>query len=137
MPVIPDPHPGGAPDGLDRRAWIGVWRGSQPDLVGYSLIENVLMPDGTFTSQSRNDAAGTYLTLWGQWDVLTFTDRPTLRFTVEGHEPNEWCGPLGCQAVMVPTGISNYFEFVDADSVLIWDPTCQEAACRVVYERVT
>ena len=140
-PIVPPtaatdpPGQGGAPDGLDRQAWVGVWRGEQPDLVGRSQIETVLMANGTFTSQSTNEQAGTYLTVWGEWDILTFTDRPTLRFTIEGHQPDEWCGPLGCQTVMVPTGISNHFEFVDRDTVVLWDPLCEGADCRVVYQR--
>ena len=78
---------GQAPDGLDRAAWIGTWRGDIADSFGVSQVETVFQPNGSFSNQTSNPSAHYLLTIWGQWDVLVFSDGPILRFTVEGWEP--------------------------------------------------
>lgn len=121
--------------GLQRADWEGVWSGREPDVVGYSDVQTVLMSDGTFSSQSRNAEAGTLVTVTGQWEIFNLTDGPMLRFAIEDFEPKEWCGPLGCVAIQVPTGQSRYFRFLDRDTVILRDPSCDSAACEATYRR--
>lgn len=136
VPPVRSPA-GGVPVGYgtERADWVGVWSGREPDISGYSDTVTVLQADGSFSSQSSNATVGSLVTLWGQWDVFNLTGTPFLRFAVEGHEPQEWCGPLGCNAVIVPTGMTRYFRFVTTDEVLMRDETCADPSCEVRYTR--
>ena len=137
----PRPQPTQTPDhgglgnfGLQRADWQGVWSGREPDAFGYSDVQTVLMGDGTFSSQSHNAEAGTLVTVTGHWEIASLPEGPLLRFTVEDFQPKEWCGPLGCVAIQVPTGDSRYFTFVDRNTVILRQPNC-DTACDVTYRR--
>jgi hypothetical protein len=127
---------GGAPTGLDRSHWVGIWHAEVPDGFGVSQVEMILQANGKFSEQTTNASANYQLTVTGEWDIFTFTDRPMLRFTVTNWEPKEWCGPLGCSAVNIPTGMSEYFAFIDATHVQITQANCT-SACESVYTRVS
>ena len=121
--------------GLQKADWEGVWTGRQPGVIGDSDVQTILMADGTFSSQSRHVESGTLVTMTGQWDIFTLGDAPMLRFAVENFEPKEWCGPLGCVAIHIPTGQSQYFRFVDSNTVILREPGCGSTACEVTYRR--
>jgi hypothetical protein len=121
--------------GLQRAHWEGVWSARQPGVLGDSDVQTVLMIDGTFSSQSRHVESGALVTTTGEWDIFTIGDRPMLRFAVEDFEPKEWCGPLGCVAIQIPTGQSQYFHFTDRNTVILREPSCESDACEVIYRR--
>ena len=123
--------------GNTRADWVGVWRGREPDISGYSDTVTVLDADGTFSTQSMNLEFGSVVTIWGQWDVSNLSGTPFLRFAVEGHEPSEWCGPVQCSAIIVPTGAARHFRFITTDEVLLRDQDCTASYCEVLSTRST
>jgi hypothetical protein len=131
----PAPAGGGAPDGLNRSDWVGTWRGDVADSFGISQVETVFEADASFNNQVSNPGANYLLTIWGQWDVLTFADGPVLRFTVEGWDPREFCGPVTCTAVSIPTGVSQRFQFLDHDTLVLTTPNCSGPTCTGTYYR--
>jgi hypothetical protein len=96
----------------------------------------IFMADGTFSEQFVNASANYMLTITGQWDVFTFSGGPMLRFAVENWEPKEFCGPLGCSPVTIPTGMSEYFKFLDAAHVIIIQPDCSGTGCESSFTKV-
>ena len=135
-PSADEPSPAGIDGfGLQRADWEGVWNARQPGVLGDSDVQTVLMIDGTFSSKSQHVETETLVTTTGQWDIFTFGGSPMLRFAVEDFEPKEWCGPLGCVAIQIPTGQSQYFRFIDTNTVALREPSCDSVACEVIYRR--
>lgn len=124
------------PTGLEKSDWAGIWHGRVPDSFGISDVEMIFMADGTFSEQFVNASANYMLTITGQWDVFTFSGRPMLRFAVENWEPKEFCGPLGCSPVTIPTGMSEDFKFKDATHVIIIQPDCRGTGCENAFTKV-
>lgn len=125
---------GGVPSGLDRADWLGVWRGQEPDVVGTADVETTLQPDGTFSSLAKSARAGTVTRMWGDWAVRS-GDPALLRFTIKGHDPKQFCGPLGCTPVLAPAGVTWAFRFIDRNTVALRGSDCASASCEVTYRR--
>lgn len=125
---------GGAPSGLDRADWVGIWRGQEPDVVGTADVETTLQADGTFSSLARSERAGTVTRMWGNWEIRS-GDPALLRFTIKGHDPTQFCGPLGCTPVLAPAGVTWAFRFIDRNTVALRGSGCASTGCEVTYRR--
>ena len=113
-------------------SFLGVWRGTADTQVGRLDVEMLFQQDGTFQQQSA--AAGTLITIWGDFDV--YEDQTLLRLTLKGWEPKKWCGPVGCQEIYYPEGESHRYRFADADTLLLAPASCTGDQCWITYRRV-
>ena len=127
---------GGEEDGLGTAgagegSFLGVWRGTQDTQFGRVQVETIFQQDGTFQQQTAG--AGTLITIWGSFDV--YEDQTLLRLNLEGWEPKEWCGPLGCTQLQYPTGESHLYRFADEDTLQLALQSCTGDDCWVTYRR--
>lgn len=134
VPSDPPPTVGPAPMGLAAGDWIGVWTGEEINEFGVAAAETVLMADGSFTNLTIDPSFGSAVRLWGTWRIVAGAE-PFVRFEIEGYEPTEFCGPLGCTPVRRPPGVSQQFVFLDRNTVLLWTSDCSSASCKVTYTR--
>lgn len=112
--------------------FFGVWRSSQQSPFGPMQVETIFQENGKFQQESA--AGGTLILIWGRFDV--YEDQAHLRFTLEGWEPKEWCGPLGCEEIHYPEGESHTYRWVDADTLMTAPRYCTGDDCWVTHHRV-
>ena len=116
---------------------VGTWRGKEPTALGtMSDIETILMANSTFSSLGTDTAVGSMTRFVGKWEVINMSGSPMLRFNITDWDPKQWCGPTGhCTPILPPQAQNKYFRFVDADTLLLWDPGCTTRSCQYVYTR--
>lgn len=102
---------GGGPGAASRL--VGVWQGQTRDILGYpAQAEVVFEPNGEFTQLFRS-SSGMMIRVWGTYRV----EGNTVHFRIEGGEPKQQCGPMGCSPIRYPSAESVPFEFVDRNTV--------------------
>ena len=85
----------------------GTWRGASVDPIGGpQQVEFVIQTNGTYSQQWRGrNNLNTYT---GPWRAIS---EGVFRFDIVDWEPKEWCGPLGCTAILRPPGATVRIQF--------------------------
>lgn len=95
----------------------GGWRGAyvDPSLGAQVFVELVLQADGRFSQVSYAPATGFMMRLWGRYEVFP----TTIRYTFEGFEPRQYCGPTSCTDITIPSGETVQFQQIDANTLML------------------
>lgn len=81
-----------AQDGL-----VGTWRGHAVNAFGQQMpTEVIFMPNGTYTAAAQTGNAMTRH--WGRYEVAG----NQIRLFLQGAEPRQFCGPVGCSRIAWP-----------------------------------
>lgn len=126
----------GMPGGGNPAALVGVWQTSFVDPVfGPASVELILQSNGAFSQQTFY-AAGSLITIFGTFRV--FTTEALLRLDIQGGEPSESCGPLGCTPILYPAGESHGFTLNGDGTLTLQNLNCAPGAggaCVLTYVR--
>lgn len=110
---------------------VGVWRCHGVFDGFQAVVETVLQANGGFTSMLRNQV-GFAMRHWGTYQVV----EGAIRYRYEGHEPRQFCGPLGCQDLHLPDAETVFFRFIDDDRIETRPSVCMAPPCGCVAQRV-
>jgi len=114
----------------DKERLVGVWRG-ETTFMGYPAVtESVMQANGTFSTLVK--APGYMGRHWGQW---TLPQGGILRLVYDGHEPKQFCGPLGCQAIHQVDAETVSFQFVDDNRLVTRPSVCMLPPCEMMLVR--
>lgn len=115
----------------DAARLVGVWR-CQTVFDGFgAVIETVLQQNGSFTGMLQSQS-GFMSRHWGKYTV----GDGFIRFDYDGHEPKQFCGPLGCQDLHLPEGETTFYRFLEGGRLETRPSVCAFPPCGCVHTKI-
>ncbi len=110
---------------------VGVWR-CETSFNGFAaVVDTVFQPNGSFSGMLQS-SSGFMSRHWGTYQV----GDGFIRFTYEGHEPRQFCGPLGCQDLHMPGGETVYYRFLGDGRLETRTAVCAFPPCGCVSTKI-